>query len=470
MRWKVLLQCDNGPQDTSTCEIGSIERNDIPEFSQIGLLHWEGKNLLILMQRAIVRDQMRVLSNRLQPCPHCGKRRFIKDYRPRILRTIYANVGLRLPRFKQCDCAESASATSSRYVWYGSQYLPRRSTPELAAMEAALGARVPFREASFLLDSFLPAKKRRNHGTLRNSLLRVGERLDREGATVPTPSEDLVSSRAAVAIDGTFIRSRMTPTPGYRFHVVVGHVTTDRGKPAIFSYVHECRPPVSSLADVWGKLGLGKETKLRIITDGDRGLRTTVQRTVACESSHVLDWFHIAMRLTSIEHSMEPVLHRTQFSNFLIRNEVLELQSIRHPLWHGDIPFVITCLSEMDNRISSLASRQTLETDGGLQSLLRRIAELGAYLAKYFDEPVSYSRAHHDDEPVSTAPAESTINRLVNHRMDKTQQMSWSPRGAHYLLQVRVAILNRVLADSFKRWYPGFSELKYGQPAAAAPP
>jgi hypothetical protein len=37
---------------------------------------------------------------------------------------------------------------------------------------------------------------------------------------------------------------------------------------------------------------------------------------------------------------------------------------------------------------------------------------------------------------------ESAVNRLVNRRMNKSQQMRWSPHGAHFLLQVRAAVLN----------------------------
>jgi hypothetical protein len=32
--------------------------------------------------------------------------------------------------------------------------------------------------------------------------------------------------------------------------------------------------------------------------------------------------------------------------------------------------------------------------------------------------------------------------------------MQWTQRGAHLLLQTRVKTLNRVLAATFKRWYP----------------
>ena len=41
--------------------------------------------------------------------------------------------------------------------------------------------------------------------------------------------------------------------------------------------------------------------------------------------------------------------------------------------------------------------------------------------------------------------------------MVKKQQMRWTPRGAHLLLQVRTRVLNDDLAADFHRWYPGFT-------------
>ena len=49
--------------------------------------------------------------------------------------------------------------------------------------------------------------------------------------------------------------------------------------------------------------------------------------------------------------------------------------------------------------------------------------------------------------------------------MVKNQQMRWSPRGAHLLLQLRTRGLNGDLAADFTRWYPGFTTP--AQPAAA---
>ena len=42
--------------------------------------------------------------------------------------------------------------------------------------------------------------------------------------------------------------------------------------------------------------------------------------------------------------------------------------------------------------------------------------------------------------------------------MVKKQQMRWTPRGAHLLLQVRARVLNGDLAGDFHRWHPAFTD------------
>jgi hypothetical protein len=39
----------------------------------------------------------------------------------------------------------------------------------------------------------------------------------------------------------------------------------------------------------------------------------------------------------------------------------------------------------------------------------------------------------------------------------KKQQMRWTPRGAHLLLQIRTRVLNDTLTNDYQRWYPGFT-------------
>jgi hypothetical protein len=53
---------------------------------------------------------------------------------------------------------------------------------------------------------------------------------------------------------------------------------------------------------------------------------------------------------------------------------------------------------------------------------------------------------------------ESTVNQVVSKRMVKKQQMRWSQKGAHLLLQVRTSVLNDELRDVFRQWYPTFPQ------------
>jgi hypothetical protein len=46
------------------------------------------------------------------------------------------------------------------------------------------------------------------------------------------------------------------------------------------------------------------------------------------------------------------------------------------------------------------------------------------------------------------------MNHLMNQRMGKHQPMRWSAEGAHLLLQVRRAVLNRRLENLFREQYP----------------
>ena len=55
-----------------------------------------------------------------------------------------------------------------------------------------------------------------------------------------------------------------------------------------------------------------------------------------------------------------------------------------------------------------------------------------------------------------SAPAESGMSHLVNQRMGKRQPMCWSLEGAHFLLQVRCAVLDGRLETLFREWHPRF--------------
>jgi Plasmid pRiA4b ORF-3-like protein len=59
-------------------------------------------------------------------------------------------------------------------------------------------------------------------------------------------------------------------------------------------------------------------------------------------------------------------------------------------------------------------------------------------------------------ERISTGFVESTVNQVISKRFCKKQQMGWTPRGAHLLLQIRARVLNGDWEATFRQWYPGF--------------
>jgi hypothetical protein len=69
---------------------------------------------------------------------------------------------------------------------------------------------------------------------------------------------------------------------------------------------------------------------------------------------------------------------------------------------------------------------------------------------------------------VGTAITEGTADFLVNRRMNKSQQMRWSRRGADLLLQVRCAVYNGTRGSGFgQRFQPANDPLPQLAVAAA---
>jgi hypothetical protein len=62
---------------------------------------------------------------------------------------------------------------------------------------------------------------------------------------------------------------------------------------------------------------------------------------------------------------------------------------------------------------------------------------------------VNYAKRYRAGLRVGTSITEGTANFLVNRRMNKSQQMRWSRKGADLLLQVRCAVYNGTLGTGF---------------------
>jgi hypothetical protein len=88
-------------------------------------------------------------------------------------------------------------------------------------------------------------------------------------------------------------------------------------------------------------------------------------------------------------------------------------------------------------------------SDAPSRKLWTALHELNGYLSGQSNWLVNYAKRHRAGLRVGTALTEATANFLVNHRMNKSQQMRWTRRGADLLLQVRCAVYNGTLGSGF---------------------
>lgn len=63
--------------------------------------------------------------------------------------------------------------------------------------------------------------------------------------------------------------------------------------------------------------------------------------------------------------------------------------------------------------------------------------------------------------------AKSTVNAVISKRFAKRQQMRWTKRGAHLLLQSRTRTLDGTLRPLSERWCPGLANENENEAAQA---
>ena len=86
--------------------------------------------------------------------------------------------------------------------------------------------------------------------------------------------------------------------------------------------------------------------------------------------------------------------------------------------------------------------------------LWRAVDDFCKYIENNSSFIPNYGERYRYGEVILTALAESTVNEVISKRMVKKQQMRWTKKGAHLLLQVRVKTLNQELRPAFEKWYP----------------
>ena len=104
------------------------------------------------------------------------------------------------------------------------------------------------------------------------------------------------------------------------------------------------------------------------------------------------------------------------------------------------------------------ADVEGLEVDYPLRGkFVRAVREFMIYIASNRGSLINYGERFRAGERISSCVAEAAVNAVISKRFVKRQQMQWTPRGAHLLLQTRTRALDGTLRPLFERWYPGLA-------------
>ncbi len=185
-----------------------------------------------------------------------------------------------------------------------------------------------------------------------------------------------------------------------------------------------------------------------MISDGAEIMKR-LPKALPKPTTHIIDWFHIAMKIQPLQQVADHI-DRTNASRsgraILIGDDV---RSVKWKLWHGQTDRAIDRLEKI---MAALAAASG-QGDASAKRLFGLAHPLLTYVRSNRRAIVNYGARYRSGRRIASSLAESAVDSLVARRMVKKQQMQWSLKGAHRMLQVRAAVLNGDLSERLA-WHP----------------
>ena len=442
--WIVRLVEAGSDGDGRSTDVMEITKpDDLQDIANLGLSLAEAKQLQAAIQREVVAAQARDHAVRRPTCRFCGGACHVKDYRQHRIATLFGQATVRLPRFRctGCDGIESGVDWPSHC----------RSTPELDRLQAHLSALMTYRTAADVLEQMFPIDAGKDHETLRRHTLALGEQLQHRPMLAPVTPAAAIS----ISVDSTFIRSC---EEGERhLEVRLGNAETDDGGRQVFGAVAQSETDlVALIGRTLDSVGRTEATVLTGFTDGCAGLRLILAAAGVTEPP-ILDWFHVGMRLQHLEQTAGALSTDTPVKRQAKAVIVMEVDRLRWRLWNGKAKDAQVSIERI-RKVMHVFQGEAAERPSRVPSsrkLWTALLALDGYLVGQANWTVNYAERHRAGLRVGTAITEGTANFLVNRRMNKSQQMRWTRRGADLLLQVRCAVYNGTFGSKFgQRFVP----------------
>jgi hypothetical protein len=443
--WRVKLVAEFETGETTEVEVARLERDEQAGLADLGLRLAEAKRLTAAIQAEIVPAQVMIACEHRCTCVACGHALASKGHYTATFRSLFGDVPIRIRRLSDCPCQGTGGAKS----FAAFDLEAATVAPELAYVTARYAALAPFGKVADLLSELLPVSGALNAGTVRNRTMRVGEAIVLPHAAKTAETAAVQPAKpVVVGLDGGYVRSRHRQDERH-FEVIAGKVIDTQGSQSRFAFARNS-PTIASDAfkPALAAAGVTADTPATVLCDGDAGL-WRLQREALPNATIVLDWWHVAVRF---EHALQTARGLRAADAKLAAEAVRGLERAKWRLWHGRWPGCRRKLAAL----CRWARRTSILGMAGIGRLGHHVGELLAYLERNQGALVHYAARRRNGEPISTAFVESSVNEIIAKRMNKKQQMRWNRATVQPFLDVRTAVLNDTLEDTFRHRYAGF--------------
>ena len=454
-----LVVEDEAESSEEVVELAVLEK-DCKRLEHLGLSLAESKDILGTLQQHVLERQAAAFVDERRCCPGCGHRLGLKGRHNITFRTLFVDIALDSPRLRRCRCSPEDAATFSPLT----ELLAEHNSPELLYLQTKWSSLVSYGMTAKMLKDVLPVDEKLSASTVRNHALEIARRSENdlgeeqfsfidscpaEWRELPSPAGPMT-----VGIDGGYVRDWNNKKSN--FEVIVGRSSTwEEGDAKRFGFVHgHDDKPKRRLFEMLQSQGMQMDQQITFVSDGADNVRD-LQFYLNPHAEHILDWFHLTMRITVLDQYAKGVARLDEKLSEEIRGD---LQRVKWYCWHGNIYEAMRHIRfiEMDAE-TLLYELEEAHPEGNYRKpkkLLKAIGEFTNYIESNAEMIPNYGERRRYGEAISTAAVESTVNAVVNKRFCKKQQMQWSKEGAHLLLQNRTRTLDRELANTFRQWYP----------------
>jgi hypothetical protein len=235
-----------------------------------------------------------------------------------------------------------------------------------------------------------------------------------------------------VTLDSTFIRS--CEKGERQLEVRVGNVETKSGGRQVFGAVARAGTDIKVLINRnLDAVGRTEDTALTAFTDGCPGLRR-ILADAGVTAPPFLDWFHIGMRLQHLKQIASGLSCDDPTRVAAKAVIVAEVERLHWRLWNGKAANARISIDRIRAVMHHFKGKPgTRKSIAPSRKLWTALHALDGYLIGQSNWLVNYAERHRAGLRVGTAITEGTANFLVNRRMNKSQQIRWSRRGADSL-------------------------------------